>query len=698
MMLSNIFDRISFWSIFTMVVLLPIFFLPFLKIPIETGKGLVLVAGITISIISFVLARFFDGKINLPKSKLITSGFLIALAFLISALFSSAVGVSFFGTIFDTGTFFYILSAFLLMLLSFLVIKSQKDISVVFWGFLLSSFLVLLFQALHLFFPEFLSLGILPGKTDNVIGSWNELGIFAGMFSLMSIFIIEFFPLSRVYKYLFGLIAILSIVLSASVNFPLIWILLGIFSLIIFIYKISLYNKIKNTQDAKEDKAQFPVFSLAVAVLSLLLFLSGQIIGGYIPNKLGLSNVYVSPSFSSTMSVAGKVLEKNPAVGIGPNRFGEAWARYKPESVNSTIFWNTNFNSGSGVLPTFAITTGGLGILALLLFFGLFLTEGGKFLLNGWKGNVKKEVTAFLLLSLYLFVSSFFFSIGPVLFFLAFAFAGIFARASGLAKKKDEVLLLLNGDPQKNFLFIGIMVLLIFVSIVGIYKYMERFASVSPYSNALSTSTVSDAESSIIKAISLNLNDLYLRTYSQIYLSKINLIVSNQSSSVTEQDMATLQASFDQAVNGALLALSYDKNNYLNFNSLGSVYSAAGILGVEGAYDKAFESYQKALTLNPLSPGIKLSLARVSFAKGKITDARNFAGEAISLKPDYIDALILLSQIESNSGNKQLAITYATRALSFDRSNTNIANYLSSLKTGNSSSFGDDTATKLITQ
>ena len=143
------------------------------------------------------------------------------------------------------------------------------------------------------------------------------------------------------------------------------------------------------------------------------------------------------------------------------------------------------------------------------------------------------------------------------------------------------------------------------------FKYIERLASVSYFGKTVSASTVPVAEDSIIKAISLYQNDLYLRTYVQVYLTKINSIVAKGSSSLSETDKADLQTSFDQAVNGAQLAIAYDNTNYLNFNSLGVVYNTVGLLGVKDAYSKAIEAYKTASVLNPLNPGIKLATARV---------------------------------------------------------------------------------------
>src|ERR1019366_4816907 len=107
-MRTNIFERLSFLSLFLVVVLLPLFCLPFTNIPVETSKGLLLVIGLAACIIFLAIARFFDGRIIFPKSWLLMSGFAIALVTLLSALFSGNTQVSLFGTMFDVGSFWFI--------------------------------------------------------------------------------------------------------------------------------------------------------------------------------------------------------------------------------------------------------------------------------------------------------------------------------------------------------------------------------------------------------------------------------------------------------------------------------------------------------------------------------------------------------------------------------------------------------------
>ncbi len=695
-MLSNVLDRISFWSLFVVIVLLPLFFLPFLKIPIETSKGLLLVVGLVVSIIFWVAARFSDGHFSMPKSMLLGSGLLIVLVFLASSIFSPAPQVSFFGAMMDTGTFFFILAAFLLMLFSSVILKEAKDARVVFWGFILSSLVMLLFQTLHLFFPQALTLGALStDKTGNLLGTWNALGIFAGMSVIVALYVIEFLSVSKIAKWLLGVVVVLSLFLSAAVGLSLIWVLLGIFALIIFIYKVSLSygeRKAGNAEEGEAKKMHFPLFSFVIVMLSLLFFMSGQFIGSYIPNILGVANIEVSPSFSATMSVAGQELANSPILGAGPNRFGEVWTMYKPVSINSTIFWDTTFTAGSGLLPTFAVTTGGLGVLAWLLFLYMFVVSGFRLLFSSIRNNNNKEASVFFVLSLYLLVSSFLYSVGSVLFFLAFAFTGIFVGMSAAGHEKREFTFTFLDDPRKSFFSISAMVLFMLVAAAAGFKYLERFVSVPYFSDALTASSINNAESAITRAVALHANDLYLRTYAQVYLSKINSLVSQNSSSLSDTDKAALQSSFDQAVGGAQLAVQYDKTNYLNYTSLGTVYGTVGVLGVKGAYDKALENYKTAATLNPLNPGIQLDLAQVAFASGDVSGAKAYIQDALKLKPDYVDALLTMAQIQKSSGDTASALSYAQQALALDPTNKSISDYVNSLKSGTASSQTSSTS------
>ena len=677
-MKTNIFDRLSFLSLFLVIVLLPLFCLPFTNIPVEISKGLLLVLGLAACVIFWAIARFSDGKIIFPKSWLLVSGFGIVLVFLLSALFSGSPQVSLFGAMFDVGSFYFIFAGFVLMLFSSIILRTPKQAKIVLLGTILSSAFVLIFQSIHLFLPTIFSLGILAGKTGNILGSWNALGLFAGFSGLMFLLVIEFFPISKMEKLVLQIFIFLSILLAAAVNFPLVWILLGISSLIIFVYKVSITLQ-RNEND--EEKKHFPIVSFVVGMIALLFFMSGNIVGSIIPNYLQLSNAEVNPTFGATMSITKRVLVEHPVFGVGPNRFGEAWSMYKPESINNTQFWDISFGSGSGLLPTLTATTGYLGVLAWLVFLVLFLIIGVKSVFASIKNGANWEMMAFFILSLYLFISSFFYSVGSVIFLLSLAFTGVFIGLVTSDFNKEISMSFLN-DHRKSFFSILSLILLAIFSVAIAFKYTERLVSVSYFGKALSAPTVLEAENYIGKTLSLHTNDLYLRAYSQIYLVKLDSIAgkATKESPLSDADKAELQTSFDQAIKSAQMATAYDSLNYLNFRLLGSVYQAAGALGVKDVYVKAIEAYQTASGLNPLNPGIKLAMASASFSNGKIKEAKDYAQAALSLKPNYIDAMITLSQIGKSEGNTSEAFSYAQNALALDPTNKNLIQYVDSLK------------------
>ena len=110
------------------------------------------------------------------------------------------------------------------------------------------------------------------------------------------------------------------------------------------------------------------------------------------------------------------------------------------------------------------------------------------------------------------------------------------------------------------------------------------------------------------------------------------------------------------------------------------MYQRLATLGVKDTYDKAIEAYKTALTLNPLNPGLKLDMANVSIASKKIQEAKDYANAALALKPDYIDAFVVLSQIAKSEGDNAGALSYAQKALSIAPTNTDLIKYVDSLK------------------
>lgn len=675
-MISKVLDRISFASIFLVITLLPVFFLPYAKIPVETSKSLLLIIGLAVAIVFWTMARFFDGRVSVPRSILLMSGLGIVLSFILSSFFSPSVKSSMFGMMFDIGTFWFMFASFLLMMVASLVVRNARQARNIFYGFVIVSTILIIFQFIHLAFPTLTSFGVLPANVDNLLGSWSALGIFAGLLSVVSLFFVEFFTISRREKIFLSILLLISLAFTAIVNFVLVWILLGIFSLVIFVFKILAYSHLKQVS---ESEAHFPVLPLVVMIVSILFLMSGSLVRDFLPSTFGISSAEISPSLKTTILVAKDTIVKSPIFGAGPNRFKEMWAMYKPASINTTQFWNTDFDFGSGMIPTFAVTTGILGIIMWIIFLFIFVKAGLRSVFATIKDRVNPEMSAFFLASFYLFIAAFFYPVGSVMFLLAFAFAGVFVGLSTMGVPGGEISLSFLGDHKKSFFSIIFLVLIMIASVIASVKFLERFVSVSYFSKTLSAPTIPVAESAVIKAITLNPNDLYYRTYAQVYLVKLNSQLSSDQAS-TEETKATLQATLDRAIAGARSASEYDPTNYINFRALGIVYDSLANMGVPDASEKAIENYKKATELNPLNPGLKLSIARAHLSSGNTKDARLNAEQALTLKPNYIEGLVVLSQIATREGNSAQALLYAEQALALSPADKNLIDYVNSLK------------------
>ncbi len=698
--MSQAFDKISFWSIFCVIVALPIFFFPYTTIPFETAKGFLVVLGLVISIIFWTIARFTEGRITIPKSLLIFSGILMMIAFFLSSWHSGVREVSMFGALFDFGSFYFMLAAFLLMTMCALVVRDLKSAKIILLGLILSSTILFLFQVLHIFWPTALSLGGLFNKTDNLMGTWNSFGIFATFFSILSLYIIEFFKIPKGAKIILGVFMALALFVVLIVNLYIAWGLLELFALILFVYKISFSYHRDKTQPVK---SYFPFLSFSIFIFAMVFFLSPLPFSSYVGRSLGVSNLDASTTLSSNFGVAKEVLKDHKLYGVGLNRFGEAWALYKPVNVNYGAFWNNYFSFGRGVIPTLAATTGYIGILAMLLFFLTFIFSGLRTVLLSARDGLSWGPATFFLIALFLFTASSLFAVDMVLFVLAMCFSGIFVGVTKGGSDATQYSIIFSNKPLKSFFFLFILMAVLFTSAFAGFKYLQRFASVPSFRTAvLQTNNFDISIPAIEKALTLHANDLYYRTAADVYLSKFVSFLS-KGGKLSEEDNVVMQGALEQAIKYAMAAVEFNPKNYLNFETLGNIYLTAGQMGVDGSLSQAVLAYTEESKLNPLNPGIKLAIARASYLDSKKGDAAKFAEEAVELKPNYVDALIVLSQIKRDAGDRKSALTLAETALAYVNNTlveypedtailelkNNIMQYIESINSGSSNNSTD---------
>jgi len=659
----------SFGILIAVAFLLPIFFLPLVGISLDYAKNISLQIAVAASLILWLIARLRAGKLSLPKTPLLYFVFLIPLIFLISSFYSSSLSNSMFGFGNESGTVITILVLFLVMLLSSIHFQTINRVFHLYFWVLTSSIILALYHLARLVLGvDFLSFDIFTSPSSSLVGKWNDLAVFFSFVSILSLSALYLPHAGRIVKIFMSLILLLSLFFVALVNFSFAWVLIGVFSLIIFVYLISFLGEqsIIDGEKFQLNINKSVLLPLIISVISILFLIPGNPASNYLAQKFNISYIEARPSWGATTNIVKNTLKTDPILGAGPNRFAEQWGKFKPISVNESVFWRTDFNFGVGIVPSFAVTTGLLGILAWIVFFAWLVFTGAKFAItkNQNKGAHYLVFSSFIF-SLYLWTAVIFYVPGISIFALAFLMTGVFIASlvsSGSIKNLEFSFL---ENRKIGFVSVLVIIILIITSIVGGYFFIQRMVSGYFFSNGIKEFNVNgdvvSAESSILRASRLYKSDVYYRSLSETQIAKINLILSKGDGG-EEEIRAQFQTTLGNAIDNARKAISLDKAGYLNWASLGKVYESIVLVGVEGAYENAISSYNKVLLLNPKNPGIHLMLARTEISRGDLIKAKEHISGALELKSNYTEAIFLLSQIQAGEGKLGVAIETAEKA------------------------------------
>jgi len=668
------FEQIAFWALALGMFLLPLFFIPFFSVSIDSTKILFLSIVVVTSFFIWLLARLKNGTFTIPKNLLLVAGVVIVGVFALSSLLSVAVSTSISGLAYDLGTFASILTLFVLMFLASIVFQSQKRMLYLYGIFFLIFIFLFLFHFLRLIFgADFLSLGVFNSGVSSLIGKWNDLGIFGGMIILLSLISLEFLELSKKYRLVLYGFLISSLAVLSIVNFTLSWFILGIFAVILIVYKLSFPHGVK-----KDGERGLPRFSLPptiVLLVSFLFIISGNSLGGAIAGFLNVSQVEVRPSWGATVDITKNTWGNNILLGSGPNRFTNQWLAFKPDGINTSLFWDTDFRSGVGLIPTFVVTTGLLGLLAWFFFFGTFLYRGIHSLFTSSNPLSYYLSLSSFLLALYLWIISIFYVPSITLFAFAFLLTGVFIASlisRGLIK---NFVFSYTKDQRVGFVAVLISITLLIGTATSGYGVLQRFFSLLYFNSSRiafnSEGNFDKAALHIQKAINLNDSDIFYQALTEIEIVKLGVVVNRQDLT-PDNARAQFQDTLARAIGAGRNAVAKDETNYANWLSLGRVYAAVVPLDISGAYESARVSIESAQALNPKSPRLLLDRARLEVARGETSEARNYITQALNEKNNYTDAIFLLAQLDINDGNVEGAIASVETATLLDPNNTGL--------------------------
>jgi tetratricopeptide (TPR) repeat protein len=252
---------------------------------------------------------------------------------------------------------------------------------------------------------------------------------------------------------------------------------------------------------------------------------------------------------------------------------------------------------------------------------------------------------------------------------------GIFVSSLTHSKIISYKEIKINKSPRISFVYILVLVFLLIASIYIGYVYASQYSSRVIFERATmeysKEGDIQKTRSEIQKAQFIFGSDVYSRGLIELDLLEINQIIQNKELS---QEQATIQ--FTQGLRNiigqAQAMIAYDPNSYVNSSFLIMIYKNLTSLGVQDAKEETLRLIDSTSLLTPQNPTLALEKARV-YVLGKEYDlAIEEIKKAIELKPNYVDAVFLLSQIQVEKGEIEQAIASIQAGIQVDQYNPNL--------------------------
>lgn len=649
-------DSFARWCIFLLAALLPVFIVPVPWALVGQAKILLLGSMVVLGLAAWIAGRFIEGSIVLPRSILFLSVSLLPVAYTLSALFSGGSASSFVGGSAEQDTVVVVCMLYSLFALTALTFRGFPSRSHLIRAFLLGSLVLVVFQLVRLAIPASLTLwGALQGSASSIVGSWHDLGIIAGLLVFMAC-AFESAPVAggRLWKWLLRALGAGAFLLLLVANILDVWYVLASTALLFGIYQSYIAyaaETLPPTAILKRVKVWIALF-----VITVLCAVGSTAIYSHLPAQLQIAQLEVRPSWQGTFAIGEKVLSGKGGLifGSGPNTFVRDWGRFKPAGVNATVFWNTGFTQGVGIIPTAFVTVGILGIIGWLLPFLGLLWSILRLLRDRRVGNpplrAYTAVTLFAVLYLMAFLTMY--VPGIAIVSLAFLFLGILVASEtnehGISIRLS---LSLREYAWKHILnsivVIVVGVLLVFAAATALRATLSDLYLGRAASDFSTSGDIGKAGKLVGSALAIfPQNDNAQRAAVELGFARLSeLIASGKTDDAAKQQ---LQSTLSDTIEHGLAAVSIDGNDYLNWLALAGLYQNLAGVGIQGAFENAKAAYEKAILQNPTNPLPLAQLAQLEIAQGNTTVALDDLNKAIALKSDFPAAYYFRSQIEAS--------------------------------------------------
>ncbi len=626
---SRLLEKISTYSMYILIFLLPFFFLPKVVNSIYLGKQYLASVLILISVIALLVRVLLKGEsIKYIKNK--TSIFLgvLAVGVGLSTLFSGAKHLSFWG--FGGSEPFTGISVVLIVALFFLSVtmftdkqKLHKVMSVfavssiiLFGGTLLLALLTGLLKV------QFL-IDIFGTAFWNPYGSANALAVFASacfVWAFATLFAGE--KIEGCYKRKMIALTLLSgamiFVIGYKSAFLLITLALLCFLGLIFAkYKKDFVKRIN--------------IPLLLFVAFLMFYFFGFSLARFFnfPAELG-------PSVKLSFGIGWESMTegiKNFFLGSGPSTFAYDFAQYKPEALNLSNYWNIRFASGYAAIPTIMAELGLLG----LMFFGIFIIYNVLNLLKKVFSDKVEEsgrLVGFIMGFVVLMLSLFMYPLNFVSFFYMILMLALALGLAAQGHKNDIKTFSFDTLPHRALIAALVLIAVLVGSTFLLFISTTYFIGEVNYTQGLWLMNQGKNEQAIGKfqnAVSWYKDDQYYRTLSEVIVD--NSLRKIASGKADQNQVEAIQTNFQVAINLAAEATEINPLERENWLVLGETYEKL-LKYVVGADQKAVKAYAQIESIEPNNPIPYLAQGRTMYTMASTLDTQIKQAKAAQQQKD----------------------------------------------------------------
>ncbi len=596
---------------------------------------------------------------------------LLPLSYLVSMFFSVDRSVAFTGFGVETDTVLFTTLAFLAFVMAFTFFRTLRTVrlllTVVFWSLVAASifqFLSIVFGAPAIPFATF------SDRSVNLIGKWNDLGLLVGLLSMLLLERVDLSSVTNAIKIVIGIALAALALLLGIINFSLVWGLVLAFSLALIVVSF-LLSRHHGEGASLHWAKRAPWFSVASAIIAILFLFFGSSLNLGLTKLFPVSSLEVRPSYASTLSIISSARGGSfghTLVGTGPNTFGQEWLAYKPTEVNQSSFWNLDFNVGFSTFITALGTVGLLGVLGWIIPALLVLASLVRVVRLGVLSREDKIVATTLgVTSLFVYSSILLYAPSQNIILLAFVLSG---AAFGFLWRQGQPSQQVADMPAATVTRMEQISKLVAVAVLLVLALWSGFATsrrliseayVGHGTQQLASGNVDAALADANRANSIDTNGDALRLAVNAYSTQVQQI-----SKSTSKDTADLQKQFAAAVQSAIsagqAAQKLNPKDYRPTLLLAQVYDFLSSLNVQGAASTAATTYVDAAKLDPTNPAIPLAIARLAAAQNNQAITTQYLTQALTLKPNYTDAILLVVQLDVANKDIPNAIKAATAA------------------------------------